>query len=114
MLAAVDSDERQVRSSTRPMPDEAGEHSTRVWLSCLSDGRYKFIRDYVADSVMLFDLLEDPGETRDVSAEKPEDANRLDEALEALDAEVSKGASNRRLPKPTEEQLRRARDLGYL
>ena len=38
----------------------------------LTDNRYKLISQNKGKSYMLFDLIEDPGERKDLSAEKPE------------------------------------------
>ena len=37
----------------------------------LIDNRYKLVRPGENEDWMLFDLLQDPGETRDLAAEKP-------------------------------------------
>jgi arylsulfatase A-like enzyme len=45
--------------------------------SAIRWGRYKLILRYDDGSVELFDLDQDPGETRNLSNERPEDASRL-------------------------------------
>ena len=48
----------------------------------LTDNRYKLISQNKGKSYMLFDLIEDPGETKDLSAEKPEILRTMKAALE--------------------------------
>jgi len=113
LLAANESDEYRVRAATHPMP-ELGDGARHPWLSCLAGPRYKLIKDHLAGSVTLFDLATDPGETRDLSDDRPELASQLRRTLETWDAQVSKRASTQPPPRMTEEQRRRLRDLGYL
>ncbi len=109
--------EGYVRSSTHPR-GQAMARLTRgratEWLSALCDARYKLIADHVTGRSVLFDLLEDPEECRDLSAEQPDVADRLTDALAARDAtllDVSEAA----LPPPvSEEQLEHLNSLGYL
>lgn len=63
--------------------------------SALIDGRYKALKLYESGKSLLFDLETDPGETRDISAEKPELARTMAGRLEKrlADAKAS-------LPKP--------------
>lgn len=49
--------------------------------SAIRWGRYKLIRHYDDDSVELFDLEQDPSETRDLSKELPEVSTRLTQRL---------------------------------
>ncbi len=48
----------------------------------LTDNRYKLISQNKGKSYMLFDLIEDPGETKDLSAEKPEILRAMKATLE--------------------------------
>jgi arylsulfatase A-like enzyme len=114
LFAAPGSDRHHVRTATHPMPEGGGSASRQPWLSCLIGDRYKLIRDHLAGSVRLFDLAADPGESRDLSHDRPGLTSQLCQALETWDAEVSRGAATRRPPRLTEEELRRVRDLGYL
>lgn len=63
--------------------------------SALIDGRYKALKLYESGKTLLFDLESDPGETRDISAEKPDIARSMTTRLEKrlADAKAS-------LPKP--------------
>lgn len=60
--------------------------------SAIRLGDYKLIRFYESDEVLLFNLAEDIGEQRDLAEEMPDRAaelsRRLDEYLEALDAQM--------------------------
>ncbi|MBL7187898.1 MAG: hypothetical protein ISS70_16370 [Phycisphaerae bacterium] len=49
----------------------------------LTDNRHKIYSNDGGKTYMLFDLIEDPGESRDIAAEKPQ-------ILEAMKAEVGK------------------------
>jgi arylsulfatase len=67
--------------------------------------RFKLIYDFESESHRLYDLVEDPGETTDVSGDHPEEASRLERALEErMDVRGRDGLS-------IEERLRA---LGYL
>ena len=80
-------------------------------LRAVRDGRYKLIQ---APRRELYDLAQDPGELHDLSAEQPERADALEQALEDLLARVT---SEDAAPGPsavdmeTEERLRA---LGYI
>ncbi len=52
----------------------------------LTDNRYKLISQNKGKSYMLFDLIEDPGETKDLAAEKTEIFKRMKETLEKWQA----------------------------
>jgi hypothetical protein len=62
----------------------------------------------------MFDLENDPGETRDCSGEHPERRRELEAMLERMDAEVRAGAPSKPVPEADEEQMRRLKALGYL
>ena len=51
-------------------------------LACARLGRHKLIVDRVADRELLFDLVDDPAETRDRLADEPAVAGRLRSAIE--------------------------------
>ena len=63
---------------------------------------------------MLFDLVDDPGELRDVGEKRPEMAGELGRALAACDAELLRPEIAGAAPELSEHQLRRLRSLGYL
>jgi len=52
----------------------------------LTDNRYKIYSKNKGKSYMLFDLIEDPGETKDLSAEKPEILRTMEATLERWQA----------------------------
>ena len=49
----------------------------------IRDGDFKFIRNYDDESLELYNLADDLGETRNLSATKPEIAKRLNTKLDA-------------------------------
>ncbi|MGI9472467.1 MAG: sulfatase [Rubripirellula sp.] len=51
--------------------------------SAIRKGDFKLIRNYQHDSLLLFNIAVDPGETKDLSATLPEKAKELDDALAA-------------------------------
>ncbi len=105
-----------VRSSTRPVatPPRRGEIVPKyVWLTCVTDGRWKLISDHLNARATLFDLSHDPGETADCSTAKPDRRREFEKALIETDAAVSGTAPGRRT-EATEEQQRRLKSLGYL
>jgi len=63
---------------------------------------------------LLFDLLKDPGETRDLSGELPEVSQRLRSTLEAINDELSRRRETAPMPRLSEDQKRKLRALGYL
>jgi arylsulfatase A-like enzyme len=76
-------------------------------LRAVRDGRFKYVR---APRPELYDVEADPGETRDLTAFRPEVAARLDAALSRLLA-ASGEQETRRAPDP--EAAERLRALGY-
>lgn len=99
---------------------ETGEDPERRAFSSMAsqrsvnDGRFKVLYDIASGRYRLFDLREDPGETRDVSGEEPRALKRLQHQLHAWERAVEKDAD-------AEERLRKAqeiedelRNLGYL
>jgi hypothetical protein len=54
----------------------------------LIDGPYKLIRNRRAGTSLLFDLEQDPGETRNLAAARPQTRRALEQTLlESLEAE---------------------------
>lgn len=105
-----------VRSSTRPVAQapRPGEIVVKyVWLTCVTDGRWKLIKDHLHGRAALFDLKRDPWETVDCSAVNPQRRRDLERALDELDARVSGTAAGPRT-EADEEQQRRLKSLGYL
>jgi arylsulfatase A-like enzyme len=105
------------RSSTRPVADPPGPGQfvpKYVWLTCITDGRWKLIKDHLHRRAALFDLLGDPAEKHDCSAAEPARRREFERALDGLDARVSGGRSTRPGIEVSEEQKRRLKALGYL
>ena len=73
----------------------------------------KLIRDDLAESTELYDLLRDPGERNDLAAERPGEVARLLARLDARlpDRSTRPGAGSVPLERELEEALR---SLGYL
>ncbi len=116
-LLAPRSQPAMARSSTRPVAEapRAGEFIPKyVWLTTITDGRWKLIKDHLRGSAALYDLRSDPGETRDCSREHPEQRRKLERALDELDARVSGGVAPAPRTQADEEQKRRLKALGYL
>jgi arylsulfatase A-like enzyme len=108
---------------------EAGYGQDRRWLHVVRDARFKLVyapleRDQVwiggeGREFVLFDLVEDPGETRDVAADHPEVLDRLKRALWhwyrtptfPVASEISTCGEERAMEAETEKLLR---SLGYL
>ena len=82
-------------------------------LYAIHDGRFKLIARYqgsLKKPSMLFDLAEDPAESRNVIGEYPEVEERLRNYLESLDAIVGEQTT----PPLDEDTLERLRSLGYV
>jgi len=83
-----------------------------------TDGRFKLIRVPTLEGaeLELYDLRDDPDETRDLAAERPDVVRRLAPPLEAWAREaVSRArAPGARSSEGDEETLRRLRALGYV
>jgi hypothetical protein len=101
------------RSSSRAVVNVGGG-TRNVWLTSIADSRWKMIKVHLNHEAMLFDLENDPGETRDCSAEYPEECSRLARELDRLDALLSGRASKQPTPAVHEEQKRKLKALGYL
>ncbi|MHC5209192.1 MAG: sulfatase family protein [Planctomycetota bacterium] len=84
----------------------AGDDVTRSARS----GRYKLILDRVTGTSALYDVVADPGERDDISAEHAELAAMLRTQLERYEAHQAQGDS---LPALTPEETERLRALGY-
>jgi arylsulfatase A-like enzyme len=84
------------------------------------DGRYKLIATNTRDAVEVYDLEDDPGEQRDVSAAQPGVTAQLQEGLASsvLAPEVAAKATERAKPPPPATPdpavLERLRALGYI
>jgi arylsulfatase A-like enzyme len=82
-------------------------------LRSVSDGRVKLVHDLGSGRFELYDLAADPGETRDVLADRRRDFQRLHEALNAWLARTE-GRPSREGVHRAEEAEKRLRALGYL
>jgi arylsulfatase A-like enzyme len=100
----------------RVLPDPQMDGAARY--RALRDGRLKLVASSNAEP-LLYDLAADPGEERNVAAERPADVARLSESLEqirvalglpALDVDLGGGAETE-LDPATRERLRQ---LGYV
>jgi arylsulfatase A-like enzyme len=67
-----------------------------------------------SNKLMLFDLLQDPGESRDLSRDLPEVSHRLRSTLAKLNEELSRRGEKVTMPRLTEQQRRVLKNLGYL
>jgi arylsulfatase A-like enzyme len=94
----------------RPLLAETGPADIDA-LRTLRRGHLKLIDDARTGRQQLFDLAADPGETRDLAAEREDEVHELSEQLDEL-------ARPRReptlLPEPTPEMLEHLRALGYV
>ena len=95
------------------LPDAPANSGKRLQISTLRTGSWKLIRDHRRASAQLFDLANDPGETRDVSLEAPGRVALLDERLDQLLASMSGQpvTPTREMSPELEEKLEA---LGYL
>jgi arylsulfatase A-like enzyme len=96
-------DERALFAETSPMGEDA--------LRSIRMGRHKLIHDRRTGRVELYDLEEDPGETRDLSSEQRDLVERLSSALEAFQRDPLEPEA---APPPSKEDEERLRALGYL
>ena len=95
----------------RVVEDDPPSRKSIRW--SVRSGSRKAIFNLTKDTVRLFDLKSDPGETRDIAAENPAVVETLRTALDAWRAAVP----SPRIPfekRFTPEQLHRLQSLGYL
>lgn len=94
----------------RPWKESRGDHNLVV-----RDGRWKAIWNVEPDTIELYDLAADPGESRDLHAAHPDVAARLRERardyLERCSARRSKTGPPEKI---SNEALERLRALGYV
>jgi arylsulfatase A-like enzyme len=103
LLAAVDPARPLYAETLAPRVDFGWSE-----LRSIRSGKHKLIR---APRPELYDVVADPGETRDLSAAQPDTAQRLDGALDAVIASAGE-AETRRVADP--ETAERLRALGYV
>lgn len=111
----------QVVRSNRSQPGRewafaaAVRHDPRI--VSVQDSRYKLIREPAARParLLLFDLEADPGETRDLSGERPEILKRLRKALDRQMMKLEKtGTLLEARGDLTQEEVEKLRSLGYI
>lgn len=85
-------------------------HQTLYWRfgpqMAIRHGNYKLVKGTGVDQPQLFDLAADPGETKDLSAEKPEVARDLAERYEAW----NKTLAEPRWPAPQQKAKNKAKN----
>jgi arylsulfatase A-like enzyme len=94
----------------RPMFFETSRSLRTPTLEGVRRGSHKLVLDVSTGERALYDLAADPGETRDLSAERPEIAARLEEDLRWIQ-DQRRRAETRELSDEAKERLRA---LGYL
>ena len=98
-----DHDGRPLLAETGPMEHDA--------LRSLRQGDLKLIVDRRTGKRQMFDLAADPGETRDLAAERPDDVRELSARLDEL-SRPRRAATL--LPEMTDEMQEHLRGLGYI
>jgi len=66
------------------------------------------------EKVMLFDLIQDPRESRNLNAELPEVSHRLRSDLITLNDELARRSETTPMPRISPDQVRKLKALGYL
>lgn len=88
------------------------EHLSGKRMLAVQDDRYKLILSHPGGREELYDLASDPGETRDIAAERPGERARLRAELDAwLDRTPASASRSGRVPKEKVEALQA---LGYI
>jgi arylsulfatase A-like enzyme len=82
-------------------------------LRCVVEGDWKLIRRIDDASVELYDLAGDPGEAKNLAAERPQQVGPLQQQVMAWQEASSKALSGVR-PELKEEDLERLKALGYV
>jgi hypothetical protein len=72
------------------------------------------MREHFRGRLMLFDLVNDPGERRNCAGDNPEVCKRLERELDRRDAMVKRTSPKSPVPEADPEQQRRLKALGYL
>lgn len=86
---------------------------TRTHKSALVAGRHKLIRDEASGRLELYDLLDDPGEWRDLSSVQPELTSRLAAQLDDRLRRTARGRLGSAPREVSPEELELLRGLGY-
>jgi len=77
-------------------------------------GRYKLIWDLESGATELFDVVADPGETRDVAADHPREVRRLQGAISARVRELEGAESEGHAVRRGQDAAERLKALGYV
>lgn len=93
---------------------ERRAYSSMASQRSVNDERYKVLYDIANESYRLFDLVADPGETRDLAGEEPRTLNRLQHQLHAWERTVEKDADSEERLRKAQEIENELRNLGYL
>jgi arylsulfatase A-like enzyme len=91
--------DRPIFADTGPMKEDA-----------LRSGRYKLVLDLRTNRYELYDLIDDPRETRNLVGERPQVVERLEPRLKSF-IEESRQTPNMQ---PSAEDFERLKALGYL
>jgi arylsulfatase A-like enzyme len=118
LLASDPAQPALARSANYVLTTGMGGHLFAVpkeqWVTSVTGAQWKLIKFHLAERMVFFDLLNDPGETRNCAADNPKHRAELERALNRMDAAVSAGAPREPIPEADEEQRRRLKSLGYL
>ena len=91
----------------------AGGHDSETGVAMVASGRYKLVRDLETGDEVLYDRDDDPGETTDVLASRPEAARRLRAALEERLAVARSNETEPSAVEVDDDVKTRLRMLGY-
>lgn len=106
-------------TSLRPLAEEGERVHDQVissWgaLRSVRSDRYKLVMNLYSGEAELYDLENDPGETRDLAAEHPREVRRLQSALSAWIREVEGMADTDEALSKARAAHERLRNLGYV
>jgi arylsulfatase A-like enzyme len=96
------------------VPFSSGKWVREVHKKSVVSERYKVVRDDTTGLVEIYDLLEDPAESRNLAPERPELAGRLLALLEQRIAESRSTGLSLDEPALEQEQVEKLRSLGYV
>ena len=99
-----------------PMGPIVTETVRQAAFAALREGRMKYIIDFDSCAGQMFDLADDPGETRDLSPTRPTEAAAMRERLLRFYREnrAARRIPEEPLPDPSEANRQLLRSLGYL
>jgi arylsulfatase A-like enzyme len=96
------------------IPFNSGKWVREVHKKSVVADRHKVVRDDTTGLVEVYDLADDPGETRNLAPERPELAARLLSRLEEWVAEAGSNALTLEDVLLEEQQIDKLRSLGYV